>query len=327
MKKWLNRFLNDERGNVFVLVALLLVVLIGFTALVVDGGRLYVEKSMLQKAADAAALAGVQELPIDKAKAETKSKEVASKNDVTNTTVEIPTDNMSIRVTTSSDVNLTFARIFGKDNASVKATAKVKLNPITSVTGVIPIGIDMNAYDKWKNCTEITLKLKNPGNSGNNENKYCNGSNNLGSGNTGLIQFINSGKQDLDDEIANGVPVPVSVGEIYDTGPGGGTGKTRDGVKERVDSCSKIYTYNSATFLTNPPPRNCAQVVTVPMYSNFEDKNGRKEIKIEGFATFFLIGSRGNGGEVIGRFMDFAISGDSSAGQTNYGAYGYKLVE
>lgn len=325
MKKWLNRFLNDERGNVLVLVALLLVVLIGFTALVVDGGRLYVEKSMLQKAADAAALAGVQELPNDSAKAETKSKEVASKNDVTNTTVEIPTDNMWIRVTTSSDVNLTFARIFGKDNASVKATAKVKLNPITSATGVIPIGVDMGAYDKWKSCTEITLKLDSP----TGDIDECSGSDKLGSGNTGAIRILeNKGGKDYKDDLAYGSKEPVSVGESFFTEPGVMKGPNEQGIKIRVDACSKKYKYDSATFLTNPPPSDCEQVVTVPVYTILDDKkNGATmEVKVVGFATFFLIGS-GNGKEAIGRFMDFAISGDSSAGQTNYGAYGYKLVE
>ncbi|WP_101918861.1 pilus assembly protein TadG-related protein [Ureibacillus xyleni] len=55
-----------------------------------DGGRLYFEKSMLQKAADAAALAGAQELPLDSIEAEKYARDVAIKNEIldVNTIVE-----------------------------------------------------------------------------------------------------------------------------------------------------------------------------------------------------------------------------------------------
>jgi hypothetical protein len=47
---------GGERGATAVLVAILLVVLLGFTGLAVDVGRLYAEKAQLQSAADAVAL-------------------------------------------------------------------------------------------------------------------------------------------------------------------------------------------------------------------------------------------------------------------------------
>lgn len=51
-----------QRGAVAVTFALLLVVILGFVGLALDGGRLYVNKSELQNAADACALAAAQEL-------------------------------------------------------------------------------------------------------------------------------------------------------------------------------------------------------------------------------------------------------------------------
>ncbi len=51
--------LRDERGAVAVVVAVLLVVLLGFTALVIDFGWLFVVNSELQNGADAGCLAGV----------------------------------------------------------------------------------------------------------------------------------------------------------------------------------------------------------------------------------------------------------------------------
>ena len=49
---------TDERGQVFVFLAVMLVVLLGCAALVVDVGRAYLAKRHLQASADAAATAG-----------------------------------------------------------------------------------------------------------------------------------------------------------------------------------------------------------------------------------------------------------------------------
>ena len=54
---------QDERGQVIVLMVLMMVVLLGFAALVVDVGYAYYAQRSLQASVDAAALAGAQELP------------------------------------------------------------------------------------------------------------------------------------------------------------------------------------------------------------------------------------------------------------------------
>ncbi len=54
---------DGERGQVIVLIVLLLVVLLGMAALVIDVGYAYYAHRSLQASADAAALAGAQELP------------------------------------------------------------------------------------------------------------------------------------------------------------------------------------------------------------------------------------------------------------------------
>jgi hypothetical protein len=58
MKK--KRILNNPKGAVAVIFVLLLVVLIGFTALGFDAGRWYAAKAKAQEACDAAVLAGIQ---------------------------------------------------------------------------------------------------------------------------------------------------------------------------------------------------------------------------------------------------------------------------
>jgi hypothetical protein len=60
--KMLKRLRKEERGNVLVIVALALSVLMAAAAMAVDAGQLYFEKSKLQKTVDAAALAGAHAL-------------------------------------------------------------------------------------------------------------------------------------------------------------------------------------------------------------------------------------------------------------------------
>jgi Flp pilus assembly protein TadG len=58
----LKRKLKDERGVIAVLVAIMIVMLLGFAALVIDLGYFFVTGSELQNIADASALAGAREL-------------------------------------------------------------------------------------------------------------------------------------------------------------------------------------------------------------------------------------------------------------------------
>ena len=63
MKK-IKSLLKNENGNMMVMFAISIVALLGAVAMVVDIGRLYHEKSILQNAVDAAALGGAQGLVI-----------------------------------------------------------------------------------------------------------------------------------------------------------------------------------------------------------------------------------------------------------------------
>src|SRR5881396_3894914 len=62
MQAFGRRLARDERGAVLIYVSLALTVFMGFTALVIDGGRLFTLDTEMQSAADALALAGAAEL-------------------------------------------------------------------------------------------------------------------------------------------------------------------------------------------------------------------------------------------------------------------------
>ncbi len=129
---------NDERGQVFVFLAVMLIVLLGCAALVVDVGRAYLAKRHLQASADAAATAGALELP-DPIAAQTfaanYSGQDGAKNDNNKlpsvaTTVETkclsfapcsPVNTVVVKQTTV--VPTIFAKVLGIDHFTIKATA------------------------------------------------------------------------------------------------------------------------------------------------------------------------------------------------------------
>src|SRR3989442_10812537 len=75
---------SDDRGQSFVIVALMLAALLGFMGIVIDVGWYEVNLVRVQRAADAAALAGVVYLPGQPANATTAARNEATKNGYTN---------------------------------------------------------------------------------------------------------------------------------------------------------------------------------------------------------------------------------------------------
>lgn len=116
---------RDESGQSTVLFAVLFVVLCGFAAVSIDFGRAVIAKGEVQNAADAAALAAVQNLP----NATQTANDYASKNgvDVAAHPPAVVTpyngDSTKIRVTCTETVNYTFARILGLSSRNVTASA------------------------------------------------------------------------------------------------------------------------------------------------------------------------------------------------------------
>lgn len=75
----LRSLISEEKGSVMVIVAGALIALMGFVAFVVDVGVLYLERARLMDTADAAALAGAQELPSSEAQAKAVAEEYVEK--------------------------------------------------------------------------------------------------------------------------------------------------------------------------------------------------------------------------------------------------------
>ena len=145
-----SRAVGDD-GAIAMIVVLILA-LGGFLALgamTVDAGAYYSARRQLQTAADAAVLAGVQELPNSPAVAETIASDYATTNapesdanefDASGATF-VANDTITAELE-DSDMGLSFARAVGIDTARVQARAKaVAGSPTTYGRGVMPFGI------------------------------------------------------------------------------------------------------------------------------------------------------------------------------------------
>ncbi len=122
-----------ERGQTLVLVALMLVPLLGFTGLVTDLGWYELSLLRMQRAADAAALAGVVYLPSNVAGAVAAAKSEAAKNGfqdgvgsvVVNAAPDAVIDKI-LHVDVSAPVPTFFARLFGVTRFSGHRNARAE---------------------------------------------------------------------------------------------------------------------------------------------------------------------------------------------------------
>ena len=127
MKKFFKKLFKKEEGQAVVITALVMVVIMGFAALAVDIGSVAVNKAELQNAADAAALAGAQDLPAaNSAIATAEDYGEINGAEITTATTPYNGDSTKIEVVCSKTVEYTFARILGfnETDVSVRAVAE-----------------------------------------------------------------------------------------------------------------------------------------------------------------------------------------------------------
>lgn len=131
MRKFWSKFKRED-GQVMIIFAFAMVVLIGFAALVIDVGTVQVAKRRMQTAAEAAALAGAQDLP-KTAEAISAANTVAKLNggSLIRTTVKAPYQGNSnqIEVICTINVQYSFARILGFTDTDVSGRAVAQKNP------------------------------------------------------------------------------------------------------------------------------------------------------------------------------------------------------
>jgi len=313
------RAIGSERGQGLVLGALALFVVAGFAALAIDVGQAMHERRELQKAADAAALAGAGELPFSAGDALAIAQEWAEKNgidvagelsSVEVTSTHAPNDTITVQV--ERDVPYLFARVLGFDSQTIHATATARVGSPAAMAGLRPFGVLESAID-YSGSTPL---------------KYD--SQNVTNGNFGAVAIDGNGASVYRNTIKYGSDTPVCAqGQLgctnstIETEPGNMTGPTRQGIDYLIDHTADACDEFDKVFVPDdgtPNPNDYTltdrcnpfrpggaddsqQFIVTPVIDHLCD--GRCDVTVLYFAVFFVenLGScTGNSCEVHGRF-------------------------
>jgi len=347
---WFNQLKNEEKGSTIVLVAMGMVVFLGFTALVIDVGLLYLNRTKLANAIDAATLAGVQELPQDPAKAELVARDYAARNgaDAGKLTINISADRQSIKIESSKTVDLVFAKAMGISTGEVAAGAEAKVGPITGAKGVAPLSVVEQEFETNK------LYLLKDG-AGNNykggdgdddgiednrdedddndgiyddmdndddNNGIIDGEEN-GHGWFGALSLGGSGASRYKQNLKNGYQEELKIGMVVDTETGNMSGPTRDGIEDRLARCPHTPRCTVDTF-----HRDCPMVLYIPVIKAHQTTGQVKQVEIVGFAAFLVTEAPGNGNDSVvkGYFINTILPGDIDFTKESYGLNGVRLI-
>jgi len=155
---------DNEKGYTLVIIAAVIVVFLGFTALSVDMGVLYSARASAQRAADSAALAGafvfvtradLTESSIPKqsdvikenaVKAAAGNKMLGATVSIATTDVTVDTPNRRVTVNVNQNQPTLFSRILGENTANIHATAIAEAASAANATGCLkPIFIPNTA--------------------------------------------------------------------------------------------------------------------------------------------------------------------------------------
>lgn len=306
---------KNDQGSVLILTILVLTAILGIGALATDMAVLYAEKSRLQNAVDASALAGAQELPDSPGSAYTATTEYATSNNTVLSTVQIANQNREITVMAQKDVPLYLARFLGIRSKTVSAQAKAAVLSARSLRGVAPLSITMRDFVYGQ---EYTLKNAPP------EGE---------SGWYGPVRLDGQGASTYEEALTNGNTTPLSVGQVLEIESGNMSGPTRRGLENRLASDTRVPRNTFEDHDSNAP-----QIVYIPIVEIISrDSTAIHEVKILGFAAFFIENLTQSGNEcfITGRFLQTIVSMGREASSVlpseqdptnDYGLYCVKLL-
>ncbi len=312
MKRF-KRLCKEEKGSVLVVVALAMVVLLGSSAMVTDYGLMAVKKRTLVNAADAAALAGAQELihnPGSPNSAILVARAYAAANGVDSEQIEvvISQNDSLISVHVADTVYFTFARVLGLETGDVKANASAVVGAVTGMKGIVPLVIVDQTLVKGQ---EYELKSFSPPDFA------------LGPGNFGALALGGSGASRYENNLRDGYKGMIKVGDLLDTEPGNMSGPTKKAFDDRVKRCTSSCTYNNFS-------PDCPLLVHIPIIKQ-PTGEGKQKVEVVGFAAFLLNKNQppGQGNESIinGWFVDTVVQGQVTPGSKGFGVSAANLVK
>jgi hypothetical protein len=228
--------------------------------------------------------------------------------------VEIDENVTGLRVRTQAPMKLFFARLFGAEGALMEQRARVAMTRPVAFVDIFPLGIDEEntiRFDQRLNLFSQEL---------------------LGSGNWGALQFMMDGKYQtgastLKNNLMNGFPGEVNIGDVAQTESGATTGPVTDAVNFRITAAAKTHQCSLYSC-----PTDCPRILIMPIYTPILDNNQNKtgRVDIVDFAAFWVESVTGQGSNtaIWGHFIRPIVHASKSVeGESKYGLTVIKLVE
>jgi hypothetical protein len=295
---------RDERGQAFVLTVVVLAMLMGMAALVLDVGHWYRSKRDLQAVADSAALAGAQALPDDPATAALLATQYAKDNggptpEVVFSSKNLTNDTITVKVKRAEPGF--FSKVFSIDSVDIGSRAVARTGVLAAAQYAAPFAIDKEQPElkctpvPCQNPTDLDLEKTGPG----------------------AFRVLNldgtkggTGTQDLADWVLKGFAGMMEVNQSYYSDPG-----------------SKFNSTNVADSLSI----RVGDELLFPVYDRVDEEGANFFYHVIGWAGFVVDSFSGNGnkGKINGHFTRFLAQGiqgmpPSSGG---FGTWNVQLVE
>lgn len=320
--------ISNERGQVAIIVALIIISLVGMTALVIDVGSIYEERRQTQTVADSAALAGAQDLPESPGQAIQNAIDYAGLNgvDISEDDIQIyetyvPDDTITV---TPADVDapLFFAKVLDVDSVTVSATATATANSPQSMNGLMPWTVPLEDWPEGL-VPGISYDMK----VGPDDKKI-----------PGFFQAMrfddgtpSGGSKQYGNNIVNGCEEEIWIDQWYPVEPGNMAGPTEKKVDERIggDTCSFEDVVIEEDGKYSVIDGDCPRIVFVPLIEAWPE-NPSDDVKVVKFAVFFIedIELEGHGAKaeatVTGKFADYIIA--VSSGEITGYTGGIKVI-
>jgi hypothetical protein len=309
---------HSERGfAVFIVAAWLTLCL--FVGMAVDIGIIMRYRRAMENSCDSGALAGAQNLRSDPTTVPGIATNYASADMTQN---NIKSDSLTAVLPRSDrvrvDIHATVPTFFFRlvtNSVPVAIECTAQIEPVKSVTGLVPTGLDYNKWLNYYNANikngpcDITVPISQ-------RPAYCQTQTDMigllgswGAGNDGLLCLppagnTTCGASEWNNEFSNGstssycsdpnqvtaVPDPSGPGcSLALTKPGYDTGQVKQAVNSR---CA----YPA-------PPASQGRILIVPLINPSSAGAGRNEVQIWGFAAFEISCPQNAGKSIMGSFV------------------------
>ncbi|MDD3804754.1 MAG: pilus assembly protein TadG-related protein [bacterium] len=328
-------YLNKKKlrsGQVVVLAAVFLGLLLVAIGLAVDMGFAFAARARLQNCCDAAALAGAKSIPtaqeitnyaIDGYSRNLNRDAALQSNNGTTAVYNIGNDQVTVitpyqdadtsdfpaerclKVSSVRIISTHFMKLLGINTMTIKAqAAAVGLpgGPVSTAKGCLPFGI---VWDDFTFGQKIILKEG--GGSG-------------AHGYYGALALGGNGASTFENNIMYGYPGLISIDqdaeEWVPLEPGNMSGPTLKGITYRVNLCKHQPPCTASNYVSG-----CARTGVVPVIEAL-DLSGRSTVQIRGFAFIFLEGCYGSGNDCWVEGTLIRAVADDAKGSTTAPNYG-----